>query len=113
MAKTKIELNSENVISQMNQIVENIQEERELALDRFKRQDEKIETNDEFILQGKHLADFLKIASDRTNQLILLTKITAGIVYKDNGIINSSSGLTDEDVKREIQKTISELDLED
>lgn len=98
----KIEVSEDGIKSLLNNLKDNINEERNLALERFRRQDETIENNEQFILQGKYLVDFLRTASDRTDALMNLTKMISNIVYKDDN--GSKPVLNDDQVKSEILK---------
>jgi hypothetical protein len=100
----KVEISEQGISSLMNMLKDNINEERNLALERYRRQDESIENNEQFILQGKYLVDFLKTASDRTDALMNLTKMVSNIVYKDD---NGSKPIMDDSlIKSEILKHI-------
>lgn len=98
----KVEISEQGISSLMNMLKDNINEERNLALERYRRQDESIENNEQFILQGKYLVDFLKTASDRTDALMNLTKMVTNIVYKDE--TGSKPVMDDSFIKSEILK---------
>ena len=63
-------------------------EEREMALDRYRRADEQMDTAESFILMGKNAISFLKAASDSSDAIAQLAKEIKSIVYKDDA--NSS-----------------------
>jgi hypothetical protein len=98
----KVEISEQGINSLMNMLKDNMNEERNLALERYRRQDESIENNEQFILQGKYLVDFLKTASDRTDALMNLTKMISSIVYKDD--TGSKPVMDDALIKSEILK---------
>ena len=98
----KVEISEDGIKALLNNLKDNINEERNLALERFRRQDETIENNEQFILQGKYLVDFLRTASDRTDALLNLTKMISNIVYKDEN--GTKPVLNDDQVKSEILK---------
>ena len=104
----KIEVSEDGIKSLLNNLKDNINEERNLALERFRRQDETIENNEQFILQGKYLVDFLRTASDRTDALMNLTKMISNIVYKDEN--GSKPTLNDDQVKSQILKYLESSD---
>jgi hypothetical protein len=104
----KIEVSEDGIKSLLNNLKDNINEERNLALERFRRQDETIENNEQFILQGKYLVDFLRTASDRTDALMNLTKMISNIVYKDEN--GSKPVLNDDQVKSQILKYLESSD---
>jgi hypothetical protein len=98
----KVEISEQGINTLMNMLKDNMNEERNLALERYRRQDESIENNEQFILQGKYLVDFLRTASDRTDALMNLTKIITNIVYKDE--TGSKPIMDDALIKSEILK---------
>ena len=104
----KVEISEDGIKSLLNNLKDNINEERNLALERFRRQDETIENNEQFILQGKYLVDFLRTASDRTDALMNLTKMISNIVYKDEN--GSKPVLNDDQVKSQILKYLESSD---
>lgn len=103
----KVEVNTESLVTILNQVQENIQEERGLALERYKRQDDNLDTDEQFALQGKILCDLLKIAAERSNALMNMGRMIASIVYKDNSI-ESSGSFSDDEIKREIQRQLND-----
>lgn len=102
----KVEVSEQGIQTLLNTLKDNINEERNLALERFRRQDEAIENNEQFILQGKYLVDFLRTASDRTDALMNLTKMVTNIVYKDE--TTGKPVLNDDQVKSQILKYLEE-----
>ncbi len=106
MANQDVKIDNESLIEILNLIKQNITEERNLALERFKRQDDMIDSNEQFYLQGRILAEYLRAASDRTDALFNIAKLQAGILYK-NASENASSGLNADEIQKEIQKLIN------
>jgi hypothetical protein len=86
--------------------LKNIEEERDLSLERYRRQDETIISPDDFLLQGKFAVDYLKVAAERSNQMVNLAKVLKDIVYKESGGEGSgmSSGGLNDAYKKEIFK---------
>jgi hypothetical protein len=105
---SKIEINNDSFINILNQVAENIKEERNLALDRYKTQDENIDSDESFALQGKVLCDLLKIAAERSNALMNMGRLLAGIIYKDPNIQQTSSSLSDEDIKEAVKRQLQQ-----
>lgn len=58
-------------------------EERDMALDRYRRADEQMDTSESFILMGKNAISFLKAASDSSDAIASLAKEIKTIVYKE------------------------------
>jgi hypothetical protein len=102
----KVDISEQGINTLMNMLKDNINEERNLALERYRRQDESIESNEQFILQGKFLVDFLRTASDRTDALMNLTKMISNIVYKDES--GTKPVMDDSFIKSEILKHLEE-----
>lgn len=82
-------------------------EEREMALDRYRRTDEQMETAESFILMGKNAIAFLKQASDSSDGIERLAKEIKTIVYKDDANSNVTMNFGDLD-KRAIIDAIKE-----
>lgn len=88
----KLEISKEGYLNLIKRVFDNKLEERELALDRYRKADEQMETAEQFVLMGKNAVSFLNLASLSTNDLASLAKEIKGIVYKDEvgGDINLS-----------------------
>ncbi|MHA1989050.1 MAG: hypothetical protein ACW98D_20710 [Promethearchaeota archaeon] len=88
--------------------LKNMEEERELSLERYRRQDETIVSPEDFVLQGKFAVDYLKVAAERSNSMVGLAKMIKDIIYKEGGGADSisSSGVPNDELKKEIYKYI-------
>jgi hypothetical protein len=82
-------------------------EEREMALDRYRRADEQMDNAESFILMGKNAISFLKQASDSSDAIANLAKEIKSIVYKDEAVSNATLNFGDLD-KRAIIDAIKE-----
>ena len=99
--KEKVKITKDGLEDLLNKILSYINEERELALDRYRRQDEQIQSGQDFILQGKNAVDFLKTASNRTDEILIVAKMIKDILYSsDEG--QTGSGLMTDDLKKEL-----------
>lgn len=105
--KQKVEVNQDYYQKLLSTIYNNKTEERNIALDRYRRTDEEMTTNEHFILMGKNAILFLKQASDCTNSLADLAKEIKSIVYKENDKPNVSINF-DDSYKRQIIDTIKD-----
>lgn len=109
MEDKNLEISARGLEKLLVKSLENFQEERDLALDRYRRQDETILNNEDFILQGKFAVDYLKTAADRSNAILAVAKLVKEIVYKE-GTTPQSGGLGggsfDDESKRQILKII-------
>lgn len=108
----QIKISKEGYDSILNKIFVNIQEERDLALDRYRIQDKLMTSPEDFILQGKDAVSFLKVASDRTNALQTLAKEIKEIAYVNE--LNSksvaiSSSVSSDDERKEMEDFVKSL----
>lgn len=109
------DLNDKNDLNSMfksliDKSLKNMEEERDLSLERYRRQDETIISPEDFILQGKFAVDYLKVAAERSNAMIGVAKMIKDIIYKDSENSDDSltgSGLSDE-LKRKISNYVRE-----
>jgi hypothetical protein len=108
MAK-KIEISKEGYLELISQVYVNKLEEREMALDRYRKADEQMETSEQFILMSKGAVAFLNLASMSSNELAALAKEVKGIVYKDSDSPDIQLNLTEE-FKSQISEHIEDLE---
>ncbi len=87
----EIKIDEASYLMLLNRILKNKEEERNLALDRYRKADESMQTNDHFMLLGKNAVAFLRLASDTTNDLSNLAKEIKSIVFKESDGANSAS----------------------
>lgn len=109
MENSEKNLDLESIFKDLvNKSLKNIEEERDLSLERYRRQDETIISPDDFILQGKFAVDYLKVAAERSNSMVGLAKMLKDIIYKDSsgteGGGGASSGPLSDAYKKEIFK---------
>jgi hypothetical protein len=101
-------------------------EEREMALDRYRRADEQMDTSESFILMGKNAIDFLKQAASSSDGIEKLAKEIKSIVYKEDASSNvevnfndsTKRGIIDamkaeEEAEKEAKKNLPNEDLTD
>ena len=70
-------------------------EEREMALDRYRRADAQMDTSESFILMGKNAIDFLKQAASASDGIASLAKEIKSIVYKEDSPSNVEVNFND------------------
>lgn len=85
----EIKLDESSYLMLLNKILKNKEEERDMALDRYRKADESMTNNEHFMLLGKNAAMFLRQASDATNDIMSLSKEIKSILFKEN---DSQSG---------------------
>ena len=100
----EIKIDKDSYLALLNKVLTNKEEERELALDRYRKVDEKMETNDHFVVMGKNAVSFLRLASDTTNDLSDLAKELKSILFKDDSQGAASSPVNDATMKAVIDK---------
>jgi hypothetical protein len=103
MAK-EIKMNEDSYLTLLNKVLTNKEEERELALDRYRKADEKMETNDHFVVMGKNAVSYLRLASDTTNDMFNVAKEIKSVIYKDDSQAGSSLAINDETMKMVIDQ---------
>jgi hypothetical protein len=105
----KLEISKDGYLNLMRKVFENKLEERELALDRYRKADEQMETAEQFTLMGKNAVAFLNLASLSTNELALVAKEIKSIVYKDEAGEDATASLP-EGWKTAISDKIDEVE---
>lgn len=70
-------------------------EEREMALDRYRRADEQMDSAESFILMGKNSIEFLKQAANASDGIATLAKEIKSIVYKEDASAAVEVNFTD------------------
>lgn len=103
MAK-EIKMNEDSYLALLNKVLTNKEEERELALDRYRKADEKMETNDHFVVMGKNAVSYLRLASDTTNDIFNVAKEIKSVIYKDDNTSGASLAINDETMKMVIDQ---------
>lgn len=106
MAK-KVNIDKDGYLELISKVYENLQEERELALDRYRRADDLMENIDQFALLGKNAVSFLNLASNSTNSMAAIAKEIKSIVYKEEIGAGVSIQITD-DFKRMVSSALEE-----
>lgn len=105
MAKNDIDLSKDSFINLLTKYLDNAQEERDLALDRYRRQDDQIITPDDFMLQGKNAVEFLKLASNRSESIFQAAKEIKSIIFQKDEKSEVNVNLTD-DFRRHVSQQI-------
>lgn len=70
-------------------------EEREMALDRYRRADSQMDSAESFILMGKNAIEFLKQAANASDGIEKLAKEIKSIVYKEDSTSNVEVNFND------------------
>lgn len=101
----KIEISKNGYLQILQRALECKEEERDLALDRYRRQDNQMKTEDDFVLQGRNAVAFLNAASDSSNQFLKIATEIKSIVYKEDVAPTTDQGLGD-DFKKGVEELI-------
>lgn len=112
MENKKVDISATGLEGLLAKSLDNFQEERDLALERYRRQDEMMQSADDFVLQGKFTVDYLKVAADRSNAIFGVAKLVKEIIHKDDSGLNKGGagpGMGDAQ-KSEILRLIKEAD---
>lgn len=97
-------------------------EEREMALDRYRRAEAQMDSAESFILMGKNAIEFLKQAANSSDSIEKLAKEIKSIVYKEDSSSNVEVNFNDatkraliDAIKEEenVNKAFLDEDLED
>ena len=105
----KFEISKDGYLKLITKVYENKLEERELALDRYRKADEQMETAEQFVLMSKGAVSFLNLASMSSNEMASLAKEIKSIVYKDEVGGDISLSLSDS-WKEAIQENVEEAE---
>lgn len=107
MSNKKVDISKSGFEDLINQVLTNANEERDLALDRYRIQDEQIETLEDFMAIGKDSVAYLKLASERTNLLVTVADKFKDIVYASSEQEGSTGadGFSD-DMRKQVEATI-------
>jgi len=109
---SNLKLTPEVYLALIEKLMKNKDEERELALDRYRKADEMMDTAEEFALMGRNTASFLKMASDCTNDMAGMTDKLKGIIFKDDEVGAASIEFGDAK-KKQLIESIKQIKTED
>jgi hypothetical protein len=107
----EIKMNEESYLTLLNKVLTNKEEERELALDRYRKADEKMETNDHFVVMGKNAVSYLRLASDTTNDMFSVAKEIKSVIYKDDTQVGTAMAINDQTMKMVIDQIKQSEDI--
>lgn len=98
----QIDVSKDSVLKMLTKVASFKMEERDLALDRFKRVNEEMADESEFWAHGKSAILYLDSASKSSNYLGDLARDVMKIVFKEeiNAADNSGIAMKDDDKKR-------------
>lgn len=95
-------------------------QERDMALDRYRRVDSQMDSAESFVLMGKNAIDFLKQASSASDGIERLAKEIKSIVYKEDSSSSVEVNFNDatkraliDAIKEQEERENNNEDLED
>jgi len=101
----KVNLTKDGYEDLLNKVLKNKLEERELALDRYRRADQQMSDSEQFVLMGKNAVSFLTLAANSTNEMAKLATEIKSIVYpKDDSPSKVEMSLSDDWKKRVVDE---------
>lgn len=87
-------------------------EERDLALDRYRRQDDQMQTPEDFVLQGRNAVSFLNAASSSSDQILKIASELKSIIFKEENATQVEVNLSD-DWKKSVEDLIKGSEKKD
>ena len=109
----EIKIDENSYLMLLNKVLKNKDEERDMALDRYRKADESIQSTDHFMLLGKNAVSYLRLASDISNDMSDLAKEIKSIVFKESDTSGGASSAQSADQMRAIIDLAKESDIED
>jgi hypothetical protein len=107
-SNSSLNLTEAYYVSLLSKALQNAEEERMLALDRFRRADDQMEDAEQFAVLGKNAVQFLDLGAKRTNTMLDISKEIKSIIFKnEEQNINVSF---DDSKKTAIQESIKDLE---
>jgi hypothetical protein len=91
----------------IEKFIKNAEEERDLALERYRRQDVMIETAEDFVVQGKNAVEFLKTAAQRSDAILYAIKVISNVSGQNGGSGANAPVLNGDDLKRQIKDMVN------
>jgi len=118
--KKKMDPSKELYEKLMSEVYKYKLEEREMALDRYRRADEQMDTPESFVIMGKNAIDYLKQAASASDGIERLAKEIKSIVYKEDSSSNVEVNFNDvtkraliDAIKEDESKNLPDENLED
>lgn len=101
----QIDISKDSVLKMLTKVAAFKMEERDLALDRFKRVNEEMADESEFWAHGKNAILYLDSASKSSNYLGDLARDVMKIVFKEESSADSNNGISmKEDDKKRLEQ---------
>lgn len=109
----EIKIDENSYLMLLNKVLKNKDEERDMALDRYRKADESIQSTDHFMLLGKNSVAYLRLASDISNDMADLAKEIKSIIFKESDTSSGAGAGQSADQMRAIIDLAKESDIED
>ena len=99
------EISKDRINEIFDKFIKNAEEERELALERYRRQDILMESAEDFVLQGKNTVEYLKTAAQRSDAMLDVAKLIITMNSKDATGSNTQA-LAGDELKKQIKEAV-------
>lgn len=98
--KNNMKVDENTFLSILQDVYTKKDEERNLALDKYRQIEQDLNDAEQFAIMGKQAAAYLEIASKCTNDIKDLAEKIKDIMKRDNEEESSEGGLTDEEKRQ-------------
>lgn len=88
----EIDITKEGYLNLIKEVYARKIEERQYALDRYRKADNLMESAEQFVLMGKNAVSFLSLAASSSSDIASLAKEIKSIVYNTDSDVPSSGG---------------------
>jgi len=112
MAEIKIEISKEGYLELISKVFNNKEEERELALDRYRIADGEMKDATQFVALGKNAVAFLDLAAKSSNTMAEIAKEIRSIVFKDSDGTGTVNIHLNDDFKKLVNNEIEKKEKE-
>ena len=102
MSSKKIDVSQEGYVKLINEIFRNLEEERNLALDKYRLYDQKMDGPQDYVMMGKPAATFLNLAASRSDALFNMSKEIKALVYTKSEGDTGATGASGTDSERKL-----------
>lgn len=107
-----LEISKDGYLNLLKKALSFKMQERDLALDRYRRQDDQMQTPEDFVLQGRNAVSFLNAASSSSDQILKVASEIKSIIYKEDVAPQVEVNITD-DWKKNVEDIIKGVDRQD
>jgi len=103
-------INEETYLKLLNKVLDNKEQEREIALDRYNIAEEQMNGPEQFVLLGKNAVSYLTLVSDCTNKISDIAKEIKSIIYKEDSGGKDFNLNISGDFKKEVARQLKDAE---